>query len=136
MNYPRIYERVYCQPLCVIRSRFLAVHMALCPRVANQISQTIGEHLEASRSIGDLTRLRGCMPKIPTQNTVAARPEFIRLPPRQGLCPWTNLSRTKMCELLETGKIKNVRLRREGAIKGARLISLSSLLEYLHSQAQ
>ena len=33
MNYPRIYERVYCQPLCVTRSRFLAIHNVLYPRL-------------------------------------------------------------------------------------------------------
>lgn len=33
MNYPRIYERVYCQPLCVTRERFLAIHGVLYPRL-------------------------------------------------------------------------------------------------------
>jgi ClpP class serine protease len=33
MNYPRIYERVYCQPLCVTRARFLSIHNVLYPRL-------------------------------------------------------------------------------------------------------
>ena len=64
------------------------------------------------------------------------RPEFIRLPKPSTLCPWTGLSRTKMWTILEGGKIKTVCLRRPGAAKGARLVHLESLLEYLHSQAE
>lgn len=63
-------------------------------------------------------------------------PEFIRLPKPGTLCNWTGLSRSKMWEILQTGKVKTVSLRRPGAIKGARLVHLASLLIYLHSKAE
>jgi hypothetical protein len=64
------------------------------------------------------------------------RGEFCRMPKPGTLCPWTGLSRTKMWNVLQTGKVKTVCLRRPGAAKGARLVHLASLLEYLHSQAE
>ena len=73
---------------------------------------------------------------IPTNATIPAMPEFIRLPRPGTLCPWTGLSRSKMWEVLQSGKVKTVCLRRPGAAKGARLIHLAGLLEYLHSLAE
>jgi hypothetical protein len=64
------------------------------------------------------------------------RPEFIRLPKPGTLCAWTGLSRSKMWSLLETAPIKTVCLRRPGAAKGARLVHLDSLLNYLHGEAE
>ena len=64
------------------------------------------------------------------------RPEFIRLPKPSTLCPWTGLSRTKMWMLLEAGHVKNVCLREKGAARGARLVHLASLLDYLHAKAE
>lgn len=46
------------------------------------------------------------------------------------------MSRTKMWQLLETSKIKTVCLRRPGAAKGARLVHLQSLLDYLHANVE
>jgi ClpP class serine protease len=37
MNYPRIFERVYCQPLCVTAARFQSIHSFLLPRLSGQI---------------------------------------------------------------------------------------------------
>lgn len=69
------------------------------------------------------------------------KPEFIRLP-KNGLCPWTGLSRAKMNELILPTRInsfrppvRSVSLRRRGSKKGARLIVLQSLLDYLHGLA-
>jgi hypothetical protein len=64
------------------------------------------------------------------------RPEFIRLAKPGTLCPWTGLSRSKMWELLQSGHVKTVCLRRPGAAKGARLVHLESLLNYLHGQVE
>jgi len=33
MNYPRIYERVYCKPLAITAERFNAIHSVLFPRL-------------------------------------------------------------------------------------------------------
>jgi hypothetical protein len=70
--------------------------------------------------------------QIPTVTpTAAARPVWIRLPKSGTLCPWCGLSRSKLWDVLQTGKVKNVCLRKEGAQRGARLISLGSLLAYI-----
>lgn len=63
-------------------------------------------------------------------------PEFIRLPKSGTLCSFTGLSRTKMWEIVQTGKVKTVSLRPPGAAKGARLVHLASLLTYLHRRAE
>src|SRR5436190_18083224 len=70
------------------------------------------------------------------------QPEFIRLP-KSGLCPWTGLSRAKLKELILPSKgngnkppVKSVCLRKPGAVKGARLIHLNSLLTYLRAHME
>lgn len=35
MNYPHIFERVYCEPLCISKQRFDAIHAVLFPRLVN-----------------------------------------------------------------------------------------------------
>jgi hypothetical protein len=67
--------------------------------------------------------------------TATVRPEWIRLPKPGTLCPWTGLSRTKLWELIATGKVRSVCLRKEGAKKGARLVLLASLLSHLEALA-
>lgn len=69
-------------------------------------------------------------------------PEFIRLP-KNGLCPWTGLSRAKIYELISPNEanghkapVKSVSLRKSGAVKGTRLIVTESLLNYLRAQIQ
>ena len=41
-----------------------------------------------------------------------------------------------MWQLLESSNVKTVCLRRPGAAKGARLVHLDSLLNYLHAHAE
>jgi signal peptide peptidase SppA len=41
MNYPRIFERMYCQPLLVTRERFLAAHQVLLPRVRGGMDSSL-----------------------------------------------------------------------------------------------
>jgi hypothetical protein len=70
-------------------------------------------------------------------------PEFIRLPRPGMLCNWTGLSRSKLNELILPcsvndfkAPVRSVCLRRKGAAKGARLINLQSLLEYLRQRSE
>jgi hypothetical protein len=70
------------------------------------------------------------------------RPEFIRLP-KGGLCPWTGLSRTKLCQLILpcpendfNPPVRSTCLRKKGATKGARLIPLDELLNYLRGKLE
>jgi hypothetical protein len=92
------------------------------------------EHLKHPKHTGNGAPLTMAAVQIPTQNpTAAARPEWIRLPKPGTLCPWTGLSRSKLWEVLQTGRVRNVCLRKEGALRGARLIHLASLLAHLDS---
>jgi hypothetical protein len=59
--------------------------------------------------------------------------EYLRLPPPQGRCPLSSLSRTTLLELGERGLIILKRIRRPGATRGIVLIEKQSLLDYLHS---
>ncbi len=71
----------------------------------------------------------------PAPLALLQRPEFIRLPTK-GHCPWSGLCRSALYDLVKQGKIKSVSMRKRGSDKGTRLILLSSLLEYLHSQME
>jgi hypothetical protein len=81
---------------------------------------------------------------VPTNAALSPiQPEFVRLPKPGTLCPWTGLSRAKMNELILPcavnefhAPVKSVCLRRPGAAKGARLVSLASLLGYLRAQME
>jgi hypothetical protein len=83
---------------------------------------------------GNAASLTTTAVQIPSQTpTTTARPEWVRLPRPGTLCPWTGLSRSKLWETLQVGKVRNVCLRKEGALRGARLIHLAGLLGYLDS---
>ena len=60
-------------------------------------------------------------------------PEFLRLPRPKERCRLSQLSRTTLCELIDEGKIKAVKLRKRGSSRGIVLINRRSLLDYLHS---
>jgi hypothetical protein len=59
-------------------------------------------------------------------------PEFCRLPRPKNRCPLTGLSRTSLVELIDAGKVRAVRLRKKGAVRGVTLVNRQSLLDYLH----
>jgi hypothetical protein len=83
---------------------------------------------------GNAAQLTSSPVQIPSQTaTAAARAEWVRLPKPGTLCPWCGLSRSKLWEVLQTGNVRNICLRKEGALRGARLIHLASLLAYLDS---
>lgn len=89
---------------------------------------------EHPQHIGNEASLTTAPVQIPTQTLIApVRPEWVRLPKPGTLCAWTGLSRSKLWEVLQTGKVRNVCLRKQGAARGARLIHLASLLMYLDS---
>jgi|SRR5262249_30848655 len=84
-------------------------------------------------------------PSAATAANVAAPilPEFIRLPRPGMLCNWTGLSRSKLNELILPcaandfkPPVRSSCLRRKGAVKGARLINLQSLLEHLRRHSE
>jgi len=66
------------------------------------------------------------------------RPEWIRLPAPGARCRFTGLSRSTLNELVvpslvNAGKppVRSVVLRKRGALRGIRLISYDSLMQYL-----
>tara|TARA_Y100001934_G_scaffold216010_1_gene256134 strand:- start:1302 stop:1724 length:423 start_codon:yes stop_codon:yes gene_type:complete len=63
----------------------------------------------------------------------SSQAEFIRLPAPRTRCCLTGLSRTSLNELVESGAVLSVTLRKPGAKRGIKLINRFSLLEYLHS---
>jgi hypothetical protein len=66
----------------------------------------------------------------------SVQPVWIRLPKPGGMCPWTGLSRSKLFEMLQTGEIETVSLKREPKAKrGARVIKLASMLAYMDKLA-
>lgn len=90
------------------------------------------KHPQHTKHTGNAASLTTAPVQIPSQTpTAATRPEWIRLPKPGTLCPWCGLSRSKLWEVLQSGKVRNICLRKEGAARGARLIHLASLLNYL-----
>ena len=92
------------------------------------------KHLKHEVSTGNVAPQTATPIQIPVVTpTEDARPEWVRLPKPGTLCAWTGLSRSKLWETLQTGKVRNICLRKPGAQRGARLIHLASLLGYLDS---
>jgi hypothetical protein len=82
--------------------------------------------------------------QVPPPNAVQTHPpEFLRLPPPGHLCAWTGLSRSAINELiLGTPRngfkppVKSFCLRQKGAKTGIRIVSYSSLREYIRQHAE
>ena len=75
------------------------------------------------------------------QKSDSKDPEWIRIPSK-GKCPHTGLSRGTLYNLIGSTKlndyrppVKSVLLRQKGNIRGVRLISYASLMEYLSKEA-
>ena len=66
----------------------------------------------------------------------SSQAEFIRLPAPRTRCCLTGLSRTSLNELVESGAVRSVTLRKPGARRGIKLINRASLLDYLHGLEQ
>lgn len=71
-------------------------------------------------------------------STIAMKPEWLRLPAPGARCRYTGLSRSTLNELTIPGPanggtppVKSVVLRKRGALRGIRLISYDSLMQYL-----
>lgn len=60
-------------------------------------------------------------------------PEFCKLPPPLGRCPFTGASRTWLLEHGELGHFKLARIRKPGAVRGAVFVHVPSLLEFLRA---
>jgi hypothetical protein len=70
------------------------------------------------------------------QQIKSARPEFVRLPVSGQKEYFTGLGRSKLWQILQTGKVESISLKTEGQTRGARLIRLEGhhgLLTYLDS---
>ena len=77
----------------------------------------------------------GNLPKGWMPASSIADAEFISLPRPRERCRFSTLSRTGLVELLDSGAIKGVTIRRPGATRGKRLVLKSSLASYLHGLA-
>ena len=60
-------------------------------------------------------------------------PEFL---PIASACKFSGLGRTALYLEIRAGKIKSISLRKKGTARGRRLVSVSSLREYLASFAE
>jgi hypothetical protein len=70
---------------------------------------------------------------IERQRIVDLFPEFLRIPDVESLY---GIRRSKLYELLTTGEVKSVSLRKKGARTGVRLVSTQSLRDFLNSQME
>ncbi len=75
-------------------------------------------------------------------NGESIKPEWLRLPAPGSRCRFTGLSRSTLNELTIPGPandgnppVKSVVLRKRGALRGIRLISYDSLMQYLNTLA-
>jgi hypothetical protein len=57
--------------------------------------------------------------------------EWLRLPSPRARCRLTGFSRTGLCELIESKKIRAIKVRKPDAQRGVVLINRRSLLDYL-----
>lgn len=76
--------------------------------------------------------------ELPPVNPIVTTPFYIRLPKSGTACGWTGLSKSALNALIlgKNPPVKSVSLRQPHAIRGIRLILLSSLLEYIAGVAE
>ena len=67
------------------------------------------------------------------QETDNPRPEWLRIPSAVKIF---GISRTKLYELIGQQKIKSVSLRERGQVRGTRLLSYDSMMDYLDQLAE
>ncbi len=65
----------------------------------------------------------------------AVNPVWIRLPKAGHLCPHSGMGRTYLHGLIAEGKVKSFSLRKPGQVRGVRLISYESLMDYISKAA-
>jgi hypothetical protein len=70
--------------------------------------------------------------KTKPESEPALKPEWIRIPEAVRL---SGISRSKIYELMNAGRIRNSSFAEEGQTKGTRLISYSSLMGLIESRA-
>jgi hypothetical protein len=85
--------------------------------------------------------LRTIIARAEASDVSVKRPEWIRLPRPREKCPYSGLTRSVMNELISPNKangykapVRSVSLRKRHAIRGVRLIHLTSLMSYLENQ--
>ena len=66
-------------------------------------------------------------------NTAVLRPEWLRIP---DAVRYSGIGRSSLYTLIGDQKIKSVSIRKRGAIKGIRLVSVDSIDAYLDSLAE
>ncbi|MDF1742031.1 MAG: AlpA family phage regulatory protein [Verrucomicrobiales bacterium] len=71
-------------------------------------------------------------PNTKPESVPALKPEWIRIPEAVRL---SGMSRSKIYELMNAGRIRNSSLAEEGQTKGPRLISYRSLMSLIESRA-
>jgi excisionase family DNA binding protein len=67
-----------------------------------------------------------------SEKQLSAIPEWVRV---KEACAYSRISKPKLYQLLNAGKIKSVSLRERGQIRGTRLISFDSLRSFLNGLA-
>ena len=85
------------------------------------------------------------LPPLSAKSATSARessrlPEYTRIPTVGGRCPITGLSRSSVLKLIyacaENGHkppVRSFALKKKGGFRGARLISVASLIDYIES---
>jgi hypothetical protein len=70
--------------------------------------------------------------QIDTGSVARLEPEFLTI---TAACRFAALGRTVLYQEIRAGRIKSISLRKNGAERGRRLVSVASLRQYLHSFA-
>ncbi len=75
-----------------------------------------------------------------TARDTSRLPEYTRIPTVGGRCPITGLSRSSMLKMIYASKenghkppVRSFALKKKGGFRGARLISVASLIDYIES---
>jgi hypothetical protein len=78
---------------------------------------------------------RGSLTIAPVEAGVVAclEPEFISI---RAACRFSSIGRTQIYLLIRHGHLKSISLRKKGAARGRRLVSVASLRAYLNSFAE
>ena len=94
------------------------------------------KHIAAAR--GFTTNAPTVAPNLPRgwMTSSISESEYLPLPRPCERCRFSSLSRTGLVELLDSGAIKGVTIRKPGATRGKRLIVKQSLADFLEGLAK
>ena len=112
----------------------VAIHLSqVGPGTPEQELHRAWRLIESAREIVRNSAAFRPLTTFPPQTAKTSEAEFVSIPRPGKRCPISGLSRSTLYQLEKLGQIRMISLRRQGNLRGKRLISVESLRNYLRT---